>query len=210
MAGGLAQRLAVGGTSLNWSGSGTRYEAAWIQTGGGLSAYEALPAWQSGVTPAGGSALVRRAVPDVAFNANPYTGEYVALTLPGAATVVERLRRHQHRRAAMGRHDRRRQRDARRQRARRCWATSTRLLYKTIAAVPGTYAAAFGDVVDGTNGTCATCRAGTGFDQATGWGTPNATQLLPALSGASDAARPRPPRRRRCRAARSPARPAPR
>ena len=31
--------VAVGGTSLNWSGSGTRYEAAWLKTGGGLSAY---------------------------------------------------------------------------------------------------------------------------------------------------------------------------
>ena len=57
-------------------------------------------------------------------------------------------------------------------------------LYKSIAAVPGTYTASLGDVVDGTNGTCATCRAGTGFDQATGWGTPNSTKLLeaPALS----------------------------
>src|SRR5206468_7827927 len=56
-------------------------------------------------------------------------------------------------------------------------------LYTSIAAVPGTYAAALGDVVDGTNGTCATCRAGTGFDQTTGWGTPNAAQLLATLSG---------------------------
>src|SRR6202000_405845 len=46
--------VAVGGTSLNWSGSGTRYEAAWSRTGGGMSAYEVLPSWQNGVTPAGG------------------------------------------------------------------------------------------------------------------------------------------------------------
>ena len=57
------------------------------------------------------------------------------------------------------------------------------LLYKSIAAVPGTYAAALGDVIDGTNGTCATCRAGVGFDQATGWGTPNSAQLLQTLTG---------------------------
>ena len=67
--------LAVGGTSTNWSGSGARKEVAWSASGGGMSAYEALPAYQSGVTPAGGSALVRRAVPDVAFNASPMTGE---------------------------------------------------------------------------------------------------------------------------------------
>ena len=174
--------VAVGGTSLNWSGSGTRYEAAWRQTGGGLSAYEPLPSWQSGVTPAGGAALPRRAVPDVSFNGDPYTGEYVALTLPGAATVwtgyggtsiaapqwaamvaVANAMRASTGKATLG----------------DIHAT----LYKSIGAVPGTYAAALGDVVDGINGTCATCRAGTGFDEATGWGTPNAAQLLQALSG---------------------------
>ncbi len=174
--------VAVGGTSLNWSGSGTRYEAAWLHTGGGLSAYEALPAWQSGVTTAGGGALTRRAVPDVAFNANPSTGEYVALTLPGAATVwsayggtsiaapqwagivaVANAMRVANAKPVLG--------------------DIHTLLYKSIAAVPGTYAAAMSDVVDGTNGTCATCRAGTGFDQATGWGTPNAAHLLQTLTG---------------------------
>jgi hypothetical protein len=176
--------VAVGGTSLNWSGSGTRYEAAWLKTGGGLSAYEALPAWQSGVTAAGGGALARRAVPDVSFNANPYTGEYVALTLPGKPTVwsayggtsiaapqwaaviaVANAMRVANGKTTLG----------------DIHAT----LYKSIAAVPGTYAAALGDVVDGTNGTCATCRAGTGFDQATGWGTPNSAKLLETLSGVS-------------------------
>jgi subtilase family serine protease len=177
-----ANVVAVGGTSLNWSGSGTRYEAAWTSGGGGMSAYVALPAWQSGVTPIGGSALVRRAVPDVAFNANPMTGEYVALTLPGRATVwsayggtsiaapqwagviaVANAIRVANAKAVLG----------------DIHAT----LYKSIAAVPGTYAASLGDVVDGTNGTCATCRAGAGFDQATGWGTPNAAGLLTALTG---------------------------
>jgi hypothetical protein len=61
------------------------------------------------------------------------------------------------------------------------------LLYKSIAAVPGTYAAALGDVTQGTNGSCATCRAGVGYDQATGWGTPNATALFTALTGVSTA-----------------------
>ena len=176
--------VAVGGTSLNWSGSGTRYEAAWLKTGGGMSAYEALPAYQSGVTTAGGGALARRAVPDVSFNANPYTGEYVALTLPGKATVwsayggtsiaapqwaaviaVANAMRAANGKTTLG----------------DIHAT----LYKSIAAVPGTYAAALGDVVDGTNGTCATCRAGAGFDQATGWGTPNSAKLLETLSGVS-------------------------
>ena len=172
--------LAVGGTGLNWTGSGTRYEAAWSSTGGGLSAYETLPTWQSGVVPAGGSALVRRAVPDVAFNANPMTGEYVALTLPGLATAwsayggtsiaapqwagivaVANAQRVASAKAVLG--------------------DFHSTLYQSIGKVPGTYAASFGDIVDGTNGTCATCRAGAGYDQATGWGTPNSTQLMQAL-----------------------------
>jgi len=176
--------VAVGGTSLNWSGSGTRYEAAWKGTGGGMSAYEVLPSWQNGVTPAGGSKLARRAVPDVSFNADPMTGEYVALTLPGAATVwsayggtsiaapqwagviaVANAVRAANAKAALG--------------------DIHSTLYTSIAAVPGTYAATMGDVIDGTNGTCATCRAGTGFDEATGLGTPNATQLVALLSGTS-------------------------
>ena len=177
--------LAVGGTGMNWSGT-TRTELAWANTGGGMSAYEALPAYQSGITPTGGSALARRAVPDVAFNANPMTGEYVAVTLPGAATVwnayggtslaapqwagvvaVANAIRVANSKAMLG--------------------DIHTLLYKSIAAVPGIYAAALGDVTEGTNGTCATCRAGVGYDQATGWGTPNATALFASLTGVSTA-----------------------
>lgn len=174
--------LAVGGTSTNVSSSGSRIEVAWTGSGGGMSAYEALPAWQSGVTPAGGSALARRAVPDVAFNASPMTGEYVAVTLPGKTTVwsayggtsiaapqwaglvaVANGIRAANAKAALG--------------------DVHALIYKSIAAVPGTYASAMHDVIEGGNGTCATCRAGTGFDQSTGWGSPNASQLFEVLTG---------------------------
>jgi len=174
--------LAVGGTSTNVSSTGSRIEVAWGGSGGGMSAYEALPAWQSGVTPTGGSALVRRAVPDVAFNASPMTGEYVAVTLPGKTTTwsayggtsiaapqwaglvaVANAIRAANAKAALG--------------------DVHALIYKSIAAVPGTYAAALHDVIEGTNGTCATCKAGSGFDQATGWGSPNASQLFTVLTG---------------------------
>ncbi len=39
--------LAVGGTTLSYSGSGVRSEAAWSGTGGGISAYTALPTYQT-------------------------------------------------------------------------------------------------------------------------------------------------------------------
>ena len=176
--------LAVGGTSTNVSSGGSRVEVAWTSSGGGMSAYEALPAWQSGVTTFGGGALARRAVPDVAFNASPMTGEYVAVTLPGVATTwsayggtsiaapqwaglvaVANGIRAANAKAALG--------------------DVHALIYKSIAAVPGTYASAMHDVVEGGNGTCATCRAGTGYDQTTGWGSPNAAQLFSVLTGVS-------------------------
>ena len=179
--------LAVGGTGMNWSGS-TRSEVAWLHSGGGMSAKVALPAYQSGLAPAGGGTLSRRAVPDVAFNANPSTGQYVALTLPGAAATVwnayggtsiaapqwagvvavANAIRAANSKAALG--------------------DFHTLLYKSIANVPGTYAASMGDVKEGTNGNCATCIAGAGFDLSTGWGTPNSAGLFAALTGVTPTA----------------------
>jgi hypothetical protein len=56
------------------------------------------------------------------------------------------------------------------------------MIYGQIGAVPGTYASAFADIIEGTNGSCASCAAQTGFDTATGLGTPNATSLIAALA----------------------------
>ena len=178
--------LAVGGTGMNWSGT-ARAEVAWSGTGGGMSAKVALPAYQSGLTTPSGSALARRAVPDVAFNASPTTGQYVAITLPGAATAwsayggtsiaapqwagivaVANAIRASNAKAVLG--------------------DFHTLLYKTIAAVPGTYASSMGDIVQGSNGTCATCAAGVGYDLATGLGSPNSAGLLTQLTGVSTTA----------------------
>ncbi len=180
--------LAVGGTSLQWSGSGTRYEAAWASSGGGVSAYEALPAWQSGTVVPGVGAASMRTVSDVAFNANPTTGQYVALTAKGSATTawnayggtsigapqwaglvaVANARRVAASQALLG--------------------DFHATLYKTIAASATTYAADFADIVDGSDGSCASCVAATGFDTVTGWGTPNAAALLTTLVGSTTAA----------------------
>jgi hypothetical protein len=55
-------------------------------------------------------------------------------------------------------------------------------LYQQIGAVPTQYAAAFKDVTSGSNGSCSTCTAKTGYDTPTGWGTPNVTTLLTTTS----------------------------
>ncbi|WP_422017824.1 S53 family peptidase [Roseateles sp.] len=173
--------LAVGGTSLTYSGSGARSETTWTGTGGGISAYVALPSYQSGTI--GGYA--KRAVADVAFNADPNTGQYVA-TIPQSSTTTRWV-------SAGGT-----------SLATPQWAGLVAVanalrvasgktvlgqphaaVYQQIGAVPTQYASAFKDIASGSNGSCTTCTAKAGYDTPTGWGTPNAAALLTSLSGAS-------------------------
>lgn len=67
--------VAVGGTTLNLDANGTVIsETAWSQSGGGISAYEPMPSYQTNMglnTLLGAS---NRAVPDVSYDANPSTG----------------------------------------------------------------------------------------------------------------------------------------
>jgi subtilase family serine protease len=175
--------VAVGGTTLSYNG-GARSETTWSGTGGGTSAYVALPSYQSGTI--GGYA--RRAVADVAFNADPNSGQYVATIAQGATTTrwvsaggtslatpqwagllaVANALRAASAKALLGQ--------------------PHAALYQQIGAVPAAYAAAFKDVSTGSNGSCADCTAKAGYDTQTGWGTPNVSALLTSLSGASVAA----------------------
>jgi len=62
--------LAVGGTTLNVSTSGTYIsESAWSDSGGGYSRYESEPSYQSSV-----QSSKTRSNPDVAYDASPSTG----------------------------------------------------------------------------------------------------------------------------------------
>ena len=176
--------LAVGGTRLSYSGSGVRSEQGWARTGGGISQYTAAPSYQANTVPGMGS-LARRAVADVAFNADPTTGQYVAVMPPGSTAVswlsvggtslstpqwagliaVANAQRVLAAKAMIG--------------------VPHALLYGGIASVPGSYASAFADITQGSNGSCSTCTAKTGYDPLTGLGTPNVTNLLAALTAAS-------------------------
>lgn len=179
-----ANVVAVGGTTLTYSGSGTRAETGWSGTGGGTSAYVATPAYQTSTVPGLGS-VARRTLADVAFNADPSTGQYTAVIPPGSSTpswlsvggtslatpqwagliAIANAMRAQSAKAPLG--------------------APHALLYGSIATVPGTYAANFADITSGTNGSCAGCTARTGYDILTGLGTPRAGTLLATLSGAS-------------------------
>ncbi|MES2037410.1 MAG: S53 family peptidase [Pseudomonadota bacterium] len=173
--------VAVGGTSLTYSG-GSRTEVAWSNTGGGVSAYTATPAYQNTSVP-GMGAPARRTVADVSMNSDPNTGQYVAIITPGNSTVswvsaggtslatpqwagiiaVANATLAQAGKAVLG--------------------APHAVLYNKIASVPGSYASAFADVAKGSNGSCASCAAKTGHDQLTGLGTPNVSNLLSTLSG---------------------------
>ena len=174
--------LAVGGTTLSYSGSGARSETAWSGTGGGVSAYTALPSYQTGNI-AGLANLLRRSVADVAFNADPASGQYVAVMTPGSASpgwfsvggtslstpqwagliAIANAGRALQARTALG--------------------APHGMLYGQIAAVPGTFASSFADITQGSNGTCGVCTARAGYDPLGGLGTPNVKSLLANLSG---------------------------
>lgn len=74
--------LSVGGTSLALDlNNNYLLESAWDGSGGGISRFEPLPAYQQGVV---GSAVTTRGNPDVAYDADPYTGfaVYDSYTFP--------------------------------------------------------------------------------------------------------------------------------
>ncbi len=81
--------ISVGGTSLSFDvATGTfKRETTWQSTGGGVSAFEPRPHYQDGIADVVGT---HRGTPDVASNANPYTGVWVfnSLTLGVPAWYV--------------------------------------------------------------------------------------------------------------------------
>jgi hypothetical protein len=180
--------LAVAGTSLSYSGSAARTETVWSGTGGGVSAYTATPTYQSLAVP-GLGAPTHRAVSDVTFNANPYTGQYLAVIAPGSTNVawysaggtslaapqwagiiaVANALRAQGALAPIG--------------------ASQATLYG-LAIHAASYGSAFLDVTAGSDGSCATCYAGAGYDLPSGLGSPNVSSLLTFLNTAPPTAAP--------------------
>jgi subtilase family serine protease len=158
-------------------------EAAWSGSGGGISAYESEPGYQSGYATTNttyGAALAttggKRGVPDVAFDADPNTGVSVYDSTPyngqtgwwqvgGTSAAAPQ------------------------------WAGlialadqmhATSLSSNNLASSPEYNAAAtavyttnYRDIASGSNGTCGSvCMAGTGYDFVTGLGSPQANNLV--------------------------------
>lgn len=162
--------LACGGTNLDGSGGILAAESVWNEgvgrgaTGGGVSAFFKLPAWQAGLsaskTQGPAIALTMRGVPDVSGDADPQSGYEVRVdgadTVIGGTSAVAPL-----------------------------WAALIARL-NGITGQPAGFvnpllygnANALRDVRSGNNGDFA---AATGWDACTGLGTPNGKMLANIL-----------------------------
>ena len=165
--------LACGGTTLDISGSTIASEVVWNDlpndgaTGGGVSATFPLPSYQANanVPPSANTGSPGRGVPDVSGDADPQTGYQVQVDgsqfVVGGTSAVAPL-----------------------------WAGLVALfnqmigtpvgylnpnLYQKVALATGT----FHDITSGDNGDYT---AGPGWDACSGWGSPNGTGILQALS----------------------------
>ncbi len=163
--------LACGGTKLLANGNAIASETVWNETaanegatGGGVSAFFALPAWQKGKgVPAAPAAGGGRGVPDVAGDADPATGYNIRVdgqtSVIGGTSAVAPL-----------------------------WAALIAVINagnKTSAGFinPALYGAksGFRDITQGNNGAFA---AAAGWDACTGLGSPNVAALVSALKPA--------------------------
>lgn len=185
--------VAVGGTSLNYTGTGPRTETAWSLTGGGASAFVPVPTYQS-ATLATTATQNYRVVADVAMNADPSTGQFVAV-VPNATTcsfcqiswitaggtslstpqwaalaAVGNALRVQSGKALLG--------------------DFHSALYTQLAGSTTSYAANFYDVSQGSNGACIFCLSRKGYDGPTGLGSPFGLTTVNALAGVSASTAP--------------------
>jgi len=168
--------IAVGGTSLHLDSSGNYIsESAWSGSGGGLSAYEAVPSYQSSF-PIPNNPNNRRGVPDVSYNADPNTGvsvydtygqrgwmvmggtsagapQWAALIAVAKAQTTQPV-------------------------------TNVNSMLYTLAKQ--NYNNLFHDITTGTNGSCGFyCTAQVGYDYVTGIGSPIGATLIPGIAGNS-------------------------
>jgi subtilase family serine protease len=165
--------ISVGGTTLNGcsgtSCSGFKSETAWSGSGGGISAVEPIPSYQSGYTgPVFGAATIAaltgnmRGIPDVSFEANPNTGVSIFdstadqgqsgwFTVGGTSVGAPNWAGILAAGAAAGK----------------------TALQGDSAIYKGGFSTNLRDITRGTNGSCGTdCTAGTGYDLVTGLGSP--------------------------------------
>lgn len=177
-----SQVLAVGGTTLSNYTSTTRSEVAWSSTGGGISQYITVPSYQTLAVPGLGT-QTNRNVADVAFNADPSTGQYTAVIPQGSTSVqwysvggtslatpqwagvvaVTNATRSQSGQGPLG--------------------LVQNFLYQTASSVSNFFSTIIKDIVSGSNGYSATNY----YDIPTGLGSPNVSSFITLASGSATA-----------------------
>ncbi len=174
--------VSVGGTTLTVDSSGNYLnETAWSGSGGGVSVYEPKPTYQNNFNPYSG-----RAVPDVAYDADPSTGVAVYDSVPyngqsgwfevggtsaGAPqwTAISAIANSGNANLASA-----------------SFGTST-ALYGAASGSPtdptSPYGRNYHDITTGNNGACGSlCNAGSGYDEVTGLGSAQSNNLIPYLT----------------------------
>ena len=168
--------LAVGGTTLTIDSSGNYVsESGWSGSGGGISSYEQQPSYQHGVVT---QTSTMRAIPDVAFDADPNSGVMIcdsftygtnnpwtslggtSFSAPAWGAIVSIINQSRVQNG-LGSLD---------------GATQT---LPMIYQLSTSNSSDFHDVTTGNNGHA----AGTGYDLVTGLGSPVVNLLVPAMSG---------------------------
>lgn len=151
--------VAVGGTTLKLTTSGTRQsESAWSSGGGGVSAYEPIPSFQSNTASVKAIVGSHRGNPDISADADPYTGCWVYdstryqgfvgwMVFGGTSLSAPMI-------AGM---------------ANNAGSTATSSNAQNTKIYQNLGTTAFHDITSGSNGHAAT----TGWDLATGVGSPN-------------------------------------
>mgnify|MGYP000157838628 CR=1 FL=1 len=172
--------LGVGGTSLASYTTSTRSETVWANTGGNRSLYVPVPSYQTALVPGMGVQSWRN-VADVAFNADPATGQYVAVIPQGQTTVswysmggtslstpqwagivaIMNAKRALGSQGNLG--------------------LVQNLLYPA-SSQSGFYSTLFADITSGTSGTIS---AASGYDIPSGLGSPNVLSLLTLATASS-------------------------
>lgn len=148
--------VSVGGTHLTWDKDGKVTETAWSGSGGGVSQHESAPAYQSDFDIPHANGM--RAIPDVAYNADPSSGFpiyvnggwHVAGGTSAGTPQWAAIR-------ALG------------------GTLSNDILYKDKSNDANRY---FRDITSGKNGSCTYfCNARKHYDYVTGLGSPQTSQF---------------------------------
>ena len=158
--------VAVGGTTLQLDSSGNAItETGWSGSGGGASVYYTQPAFQKGF-----STAVSRTVPDVSYDADPYTGFPVYITNYNGSTGWITVG---------GTSAGAPQWAAQQALVNSVRSTSLSNANTALYTIATTAYTDFFDIISGNNGGFS-CNVG--YDLVTGLGSPNAPLLVPALS----------------------------